>query len=213
MRQRCRWAEGRSVCAPDSTGPSLLLSVRSDGEGGRQCTESFLMSIIEALGMSSQIFWTMEISRNVVFCGISIYRLFQALHTLILSMFASTRSWSTSFCAWTTLLLLHIFPDIAFNIYEDSKLLHYSSSTAVRATRKLCVLPDPSSQRGWAGGSGEEVRLSFPAYTPLYIHSWGQFKGSVILKVIQCSAGNVTDITHHFTATTDEKINVIVLCL
>ncbi len=28
---------------------------------------------------------------------------------------ASTRSWSTSFCAWTTLLLLHIFPDIAFS--------------------------------------------------------------------------------------------------
>lgn len=174
----------------------------------------FFMLIVEASGMSSQIFWTMEISRNVIFCGISIYRWFQVLHTLILSMLASSRSWSTSFCAWTTVLLLHIFPDIAFNICEDSKLLHYSSSTAERATQKWCVLPDPNSQRkrGCAGGSGEKIILSFPAYTPLYIHSWGQFKGSVILKVIQHSPGNVTDITHHFTATTDEKINVIVLC-
>lgn len=32
-----------------------------------------------------------------------------------------------------------------------------------------------------------------------FIHCWGEFKGSVIWKVIQHSGGNVTNITHHFT--------------
>lgn len=35
---------------------------------------------------------------------------------------------------------------------------------------------------------------------PLFIHCWGHFKGSVILKVKQHSVGNVTNITHPFTA-------------
>lgn len=109
-------------------------------------------------GIQSQTFWTWEISRNVIFCGISIYRWFQVMHTLILSMFASTRSWSTSFCAWTTLLLLHIFPDIAFNMNKDSNWWHYPCS-AERATQDWCVLPDPNSQRkrDCAGGSSEKI--------------------------------------------------------
>lgn len=49
--------------------------------------------------------------------------------TLILSMPASTRSWSTSFCAWTTLLLLPIFPDISLKLKKVLAISFHSKKS------------------------------------------------------------------------------------
>lgn len=97
-------------------------------------------------------------------------RLFRLLHTLILSMPASIRSWSTSFCAWTTLLLLlHIFPDISFSVKAQQTrptiFTSYSSSTPKGAVGKWCVSPNPESQlRLWSRVWSE--KLSFLTWAP-----------------------------------------------
>lgn len=59
--QRCPWAEGRCVCAPDSTGPNLQLSARSEVWSNLKWilikTENIRVNIWENLGTSGHI-WT-----------------------------------------------------------------------------------------------------------------------------------------------------------
>lgn len=60
--------------------------------------------------------------------------------TLILSMPASTRSWSTSFCAWITLLLLlPVFPDMLFKLKEVPAITESFFEWETASER--CVLP------------------------------------------------------------------------
>lgn len=84
-------------------------------------------------------------------------RWFRFLPTLNLSMLASTRSWSTSFCAWITLLLLlHIFPDIVLRAKTQKKTKTYSYDTKV-SSRKMSYtsdLPDLNSS-GYTGASAQ----------------------------------------------------------
>lgn len=135
-------------------------------------------------------------------------RVFRFLHTLILSMLASTRSWSTSFCAWTTLLLLlHIFPDISCSMRtQKKKTLLYGLSILPRHQKEQQE-NDPERYVPWSKEAVQEslVREALNC-TPFLFTVRGQFKGSVTWKVTQHRVGNVTNITHHFTATTDEKI-------
>lgn len=105
------------------------------------------------------------------------------LHTLILCIFASTRSWSTIFCAWETLLLVHILPGIAFSVKSLQQVNNLDSSS-----QQIQIFT-------W-GCAGVQSDAPLSLITPS-INCWGQFKHFVTLKVIQHRVENVTDITRH----------------
>lgn len=97
-----------------------------------------------------------------------VIRWFRFLHTLILSMPASTWSWSTCFRAWTTLLLLHTCPDIAFNISGESIFYDANSISLFHTTRSRRKMICCISGCVWASGSEKlQIFLRSPFYSLL----------------------------------------------
>lgn len=85
--------------------------------------------------------------------------------TLILSMPASTRSWSTSFCAWTTLLLLPIFPDISLKLKKKVLAISFfHSKKEQQEKKKCCIVVDAEIQLAVTQG-----RLVRGAEEPLHL--------------------------------------------
>lgn len=78
----------------------------------------------------------------------AVNRLLKFSHTFIRSMSASTRSWSTSFCAWITLLLLHIFPDISFSMKTQPRARHVDSISIQTKKEQQLFGQTQTSQRG-----------------------------------------------------------------